>query len=65
MKKEYMIGDLVGYPRTSSPNPILCLIVNIIQKPYQTKQYILQSITTGELYVAIARWIRPVTSETQ
>ena len=65
MKKEYKIGDLVGYPSTSNPNPILCLIVDINQKPYQTKQYMLQSITTGELYVAIARWIEPVPSETQ
>ena len=66
MKKEYKIGDLVGYPRTQAKiTPNLCLIVDINQKPYETKQYMLQSITTGELYVAIARWIEPVTSETQ
>ena len=65
MKKEFKIGDLVGYPRTSNPNPVLCLIVMVTQKDYQTTQYILESIKTGERYVAVKRWLTPVTSETQ
>jgi len=65
MEKEFKIGDLVGYPRTCSPTPILCLIIMVTQKPYQVKQYILESITTGERYVAVKRWLTLATSETQ
>jgi len=69
MKKEFKIGDLVGYPTTQAKiSPIICLIVDIKREPpnaYPTKQYILKSIITGEIYVAVKRWLTPVTSETQ
>ena len=68
MEKEFKIGDLVTYPQLISHKPnksMLCLITMITQKNENTTQYILKSIITGEIYVAVKRWLTPVTSETQ
>ncbi len=50
------IGDLVKYPRgiNDDSNGILCIVIEI---KGNTGQYIVQSIATGEHYVAIDRWL--------
>ena len=50
------IGDLVEYPKVDINNRILCVVVKV---KGNTGQYIVQSLVTGEHYVAIERWLVP------